>query len=181
MKVHEVVNNSALQVILNLVDDDLLAHINQLHVCRVLFILIDRLINLLIVPYPVPKIQCRRFWVLSLIVGRCGLNLDDICHDGLFRITLGLHKDRLDTVGIAALTHPSSSSLCRIGSIQYSDSSPFCLEPLEHVFHGGFRCSMPHALAVFIGCIEEVGCGLWGILSAIGADIEGLGAYRKPS
>ena len=181
MKVHQVVDNSALQVILNLVDDDLLSNIDQLHVCQVLFILIDRLVNLLIIPYPVPKVQCSRFWILACIVGRCGLDLHDICHDGLFRITLRLHIECLDAVGVAALTHPSSSSLCRICSIQYSHDSPVRLEPFEHVFHRGFRSSMPHTLAVFIGCIEEVGRGLWGVLSAVGANIEGLRTYRKPS
>ena len=69
MKIHEVVHDSALQVILNLVDDDLLADIDQLHVCQVLFILIDCLINLLIVSYPVSKVQCSRFWVLAFVVG----------------------------------------------------------------------------------------------------------------
>ena len=65
MKIHEVVNNSALQVILNTVDDDLLAHINQFHICQVLFILVDCLINLLIVSYAVPKVQCGGFRVLA--------------------------------------------------------------------------------------------------------------------
>ena len=181
MKIHEVVHHSALQVILYPVDDDLLAHINQFHICQVLFILVDRLINLLIVPDPVPKVQCGGFWILALVVGGCGLDLHDVRHDGLFRITLGLDIEGLDAVGFAALTHPSSSGLCRICSIEYSDGSSVRLEPLEHVFHRGFGSSMPHTLAFFVGGVEEVGGGLWGILSAVRSDIEGPGAYRKPA
>ena len=181
MEIHEVVDNSTLKVVLDLVDDDLLAHIDQLHVRQVLLVLIDRLVNLLVIAYSVPKIQRSRLRILALIVWRGSFDLDDVCHDGLFRITLGLHIERLDVVGVATLTHPPSSSLCRVCSIQYSHRSTVFLEPFEHVLHGGFRSSMPHTLAVFIGCIEEVGCGLWGVLSAVGADIEGLGVYRKPS
>ena len=181
MKVHEIIDNSALQIVFDLVDDDLLAHIDQLHVCQVPFILIDGLVNLLIVPYPVPKVQCSRFWILTLVIGRRCLHFHDICHDGLFRITLRLNIERLDAIGAAAFAHPSSSSLCRICSVQYRHNSPFGLEPLEHIFHRGFRSSMPHTLAVFVGCIEEIGCWLWGVLSAVAADIEGLRAYRKPS
>ena len=130
MKVHEVVDDSALQVVLNLVYDDLLAHVNQFHICQILFIFIDCLINLLIISYPISKVQRSSFWVLAFIVGRCGLDLHDVCHNGLFRITLGLHIERLDVVGFAALTHPSSSGLCRIRSIQYGHHSSVCLEPI---------------------------------------------------
>lgn len=181
MEVHEVVDDSALEVVFDLVDDDLLAHIDQLHVCQVLLVLVDGLVDLLIVPYPVPKVQRSRFWILTLIIGRRCLDFHDVCHDGLFRITLGLNIERFDAIGLAAFTHPSSSSLCRICSVEYSHNPPICLEPLEHIIHGSFRGSMPHTLAVFVGCIEEVGSGLWGVLSAVAAHIEGLGAYRKPS
>lgn len=88
MKIHEVVDHSALQVIFDLVDNDLLAHIDQLHVRQVLLILIDCLINLLIVSDPVPKVQCSRFWILAYVVGRRSLDLHDVGHNGLFRITL---------------------------------------------------------------------------------------------
>ena len=181
MKVHEIVDDSALEVVFDLVDDDLLAHIDQLYVCQVLLILIDGLVNLLIIPYPVPKVQCSRFWILTLIIGRRCFDFHNICHDGLFRIALRLNKERFDAIGLAALAHPSSSSLRRICSVEYSHDPPICFEPLEHVIHRSFRGSMPHALAIFVGCIEEVGSGLWGVLSAVAAHIEGLGTYRKPS
>ena len=181
MEIHKVVYNSTLQVILYLIDNDLLAHIDQLDVSQVLFFLIDCLIDLFVVSYPVSKVQCRRFWVLAFVIGRCGLDLHNVRHNGLFRVTLGLHIERLDVVGFAALSDPSSSSLCRIGSIQYSHNASIFLEPFEHVFHRGFRCSVPHPLAFLVGGIEEVGSGLWSVLSAVAADIEGSGAYGKPS
>lgn len=181
MKVHKIVNDSALEVVFDLVNDDLLAHIDQLYICQVPLVLIDGLVYLLIVPYAVPKVQCSRLWILTLIIGRRCFDFHDICHDGLFRITLRLNKESFDAVGLAALAHPSSSSLCRICSVKYSHDPPICFEPLEHVIHRSFRSGMPHALAGFVGCIEEVGSGLWGVLSAVAAHIEGLGAYRKPS
>ena len=178
MEIHEVVDDSALQVVLYLVDDDLLAHIDQFHICQVLFILIDCLVHLFIIPYPVAKVHCSCFWILAYIVGRCGLDLQDVCHDGLFGIALGFNIERLDAVGFTALTDPSSSSLCRICSVQYGDSSSICLEPVEHVFDSGFCSSVPHPLAFFVGRIEKVSRGLWCILSAVDANIEGLGFYR---
>ena len=69
MEVHEVVNHTALQVILYLVDDDLLTDINEFDVRQVFFIFINCLVYFFIIANPVSKILSRNFRILSLVVG----------------------------------------------------------------------------------------------------------------
>ena len=77
MEIHEIIDDSALKVVLDLVDNDLLPNIYQFDVCKIFLILIDSLVDLLVSPDPIAEILTCDFWVLSLVVWRCGLDFHD--------------------------------------------------------------------------------------------------------
>lgn len=81
VKVHQVVHHTALQVVLNGVDDDLFAHIDQLDVCQIFLVLVDGLIDLLVIADTIPKVLCSFLGILAFIVGRSGLDFQDVGHD----------------------------------------------------------------------------------------------------
>jgi hypothetical protein len=68
VQVHEVVYNPALQIVLYLIDDDLLPHINQLDIGQIALILVNGLVHFLVVAYPVPEVCRSLLWILSNIV-----------------------------------------------------------------------------------------------------------------
>ena len=90
MQIHEIIYYPALEVVPDLIDDHLAANINQLHIGKIPLILIDRLVDLLIVPYPVSKILGCHLWILALVVWRCSFDLDNIRHNQLLIVTLRL-------------------------------------------------------------------------------------------
>jgi hypothetical protein len=92
MEVHQIIHHSTLEIVLDLVDNNLLAHVDQLDVGEVAFVLVNALIHLLIITDSVAKIGCGRFWVLTLIVGRRRLDFQYVGHDQLFVVALGLDK-----------------------------------------------------------------------------------------
>lgn len=111
MKIHEIVNDSTLQVVSYLVDHNLSAHIDQLHICEILLVFVNGLIHLFIVADPISKIPGGNFGVLTLVVGRGGLDLQDVAHDDVFIVAFGLDVQGLDVVGFAALVNPPSAVL----------------------------------------------------------------------
>lgn len=121
MEVHQVVHHATLKVVLYAVDDDLAPDIDDLAVCHVFLVLVQRLVHPLVHGYPLPEILCCLFRVLTLIVGRGQLHLLDVRHDQLFVIALGLHEQCLDALGVAAIFDPSSSGFRRVGSVEDGD------------------------------------------------------------
>lgn len=109
VQVHQVVNYSALEIILYPVDDDLAANIDNLAVCHVRLILIYRFIHPLIHRDTLSEILCRLLRILPLVVRRRKLHVFDIRHDQLFVVAFGFHEQRLDSLGIAAVLDPSTS------------------------------------------------------------------------
>ena len=81
MEVHKIVDHPALQIVLDCIDDDLLAHVDQLDVCQILLVLVDGLVDLFVIPNAVPKVLCGLFWILAFVVGRGSLDLEDVGHD----------------------------------------------------------------------------------------------------
>ena len=72
MQVHQVVDNSRLKISLDVVDDDLAAHVDQLDICQI--VLRDRLIGLSVVDDSRLEVFDRLFWIHVLVIG--GFQLD---------------------------------------------------------------------------------------------------------
>jgi hypothetical protein len=66
MQVHEVVNNSGLEISLNVVDDDLTAHVDQFDVGQIL--LRNGLVHLLVVHNPRFEVLDGLLWIHVLVV-----------------------------------------------------------------------------------------------------------------
>lgn len=61
MEIHEVVDNSRLQIILYTVDYDMLAHIHDFQIRQVTLSFVNRLIDLFVVANAVPEVLGSRF------------------------------------------------------------------------------------------------------------------------
>lgn len=92
MKVHEVVYHTTLDVILDLVDDDVLADIDKLDIGKVGFVGVDRLVNPLVVADAVAEILSSLFGILANVVGRRCLHFENVAHDEILVVTLRLYK-----------------------------------------------------------------------------------------
>lgn len=88
MKVHQIVDHSALKVVSYLVDDDLSSHVDQLHICEILLVFVNGLIDLLVVADSISKIPRGSIGVLTFVIGRGGLDLQDVAHDDVFVVAL---------------------------------------------------------------------------------------------
>jgi hypothetical protein len=86
MEIHKEVDNTALQVILDLVDDDLMSDVDQLDVGQVSFVFVNGFVHLFVVSDSVSEVLCSGFWVLPSVVRGCGLNFENIAHDDVFII-----------------------------------------------------------------------------------------------
>lgn len=88
MKVHQVIDHSALEVILNAVNDNLFADIHDLEISEIIFLFVNSLVDFFIVLNTVTEILCGSFWIKTNIVGGRGLDFQDIAHDQVLIITL---------------------------------------------------------------------------------------------
>lgn len=180
MQVHQVIDDPTLQVVLDTVDDDLLADIHNFQVCEVTLIGINCLVHLLVVTDAVAEVLGRNFGVLTSVVGGRGLYFENIAHDELLVVTLALDKQSLNTFSITSLLDPPTSFLGAVSSIKDGDYSILLLEPLQHVNQCSLSSSASHTLALCIALVEEV-CGrLWSIASSVVAYIEDFGIDGKP-
>lgn len=138
MEIHEIVDDPALQVVMDLIDDDLTPDVDQLDVRQVLLVLIDGLIDLFVHANAVPKVVGRNLRVLAHVIRTCGLDLTDIGHDERLIIALGLDEDGLDPVGRTAFSDPATSFFGRVGGVQDADDAFPFIVPAQHVTDGGF-------------------------------------------
>ena len=129
MQVHEVVHHAALEIVLDTVDDNMLAHVHDLQVRQMALVLVDSLIHLLIVADALPEVLRRRVGVQAAVVRGGGLDLEDVAHDESLVVALGLHKQRLNALIIAALLDPAAALLGGVGRVEDAHD-PACLEPL---------------------------------------------------
>jgi len=179
MQVHEIVNNPTLQVVLNRIDDNLLAHIHNFQVCKIALILIDCLVDLLVVANTLTEILCSRLGILAFVVGGGGLDFEDIAHDQLFVVAFALNEQCLDSVFVAALLDPTAAGLRTVRCVENGDDAAL-LEELQHICDGGFCGGLSHALSLQIIDIEEIGGWVGVVLSAVVAYIEDLGIDGQP-
>jgi len=179
MQIHQIVHNPTLQVILNRIDDNLLAHIHNLQIRKIILVLINRLVHLFVVANTVSEILCSLLRILANIVGRRGLDFENIAHDQLFIVAFALNEQCLDSVFVAALLDPTASGLRTVRCVENGDDAAL-LEELQHICDGGFCGGLSHALSLQIIDIEEIGGWVGVVLSAVVAYIEDLGIDGQP-
>jgi hypothetical protein len=179
VQVHEIVDHATLQVVLDAIDDDLLAHVHDLQVGQMALVLVNGLIHLLIVPDAFSEVLRSRVGVLALVVGRRGLDLKDIAHDQGLIVALRLHEQRLDALCITTFLDPAAALLGGVGCIEDADHATF-LEPLQHIGDRSLGSSSTHTLALRVGVVEEVGTRLGRVLASVVAHVEDHGVDREP-
>jgi hypothetical protein len=173
VQIHEVVDDTTLQVILDQVDDALFANIQDLQIRQVTLVLANCLVDLLVVANTVAEVLGCLLGVLALIVGGCGLDLEDIAHNQVLIIALAFDKKGLNAFGVATILDPSTALLRGVGRIQDGNDST-CLEPGNHIRDSCLGCCAAHPLPLDIVGIKEVCSRLRSILSTIIAHIEDL-------
>lgn len=181
MQVHEIIDNSTLEVVLDAVDDDLFADIHELEVgvFVLIAVTIDGLVDLLVHLDTITKVLGGFFWILAAIVGAGGLDISDVGHDEILVVALALHEENLDTVAGAGVDDPFPALLGRVGGIQDADDAATS-EPSQHVGNGGLGGSAALTLALGVVHIKEVGSWLWSIISTIVSNVEDLRRNRQP-
>lgn len=173
MQIHEVVDNATLKIVLNAVNDDLLADVHQLQVSVVVLVVvgIDGFVNLLVVADAVAKVLGCGLGILPAIVGACQLDVTDIGHDDLLIVAFALDKQHFDAVSGARVHDPFAAVLGRIGCVKDADNAAGA-EPGKHVSNGGLGCRTALPLTLGIVKIKEVGRRLWSVIAPIVADVE---------
>lgn len=181
MEVHEVVDNTTLEVVANAVDDDLLPHVHNLEEGQILLVavFVERLVHLFVVAYAIAEVESGRFGILALVIGTGGLDVANVHHDHVLVVTLGLNKDDLNVILRHDVEYPFAPFFCAVGGIEDTDDSAL-LKPPEHVGYRGLSGSAALALSLLVVGIEEVGRRLGSICASVVADIEGGGGDREP-
>jgi hypothetical protein len=176
VQVHQVVDNSALKVVLNSVDDDLLPHVHDLEVSIVVLILVpvDSLVHLLIISNAIAEILSGLFRILALIVRARCLNVADVGHDEILIVALTLDEQDLNAVARTSVHDPPAAFLGGVGSVQDADDAAMA-EPGHHIRDGGLGSGATLSLTFGIVGVEEVSGWLRGIVTPIVADVESLG------
>lgn len=174
MQVHKVIDYATLEVVLDLVDDDLLTNVDQFHVCKIALVLVDGLIDLLVVSNAVSEIRCGGFWVLSYVVRRRSLDLEDVAHDQVLIVAFRLDEQGLNVLSLAALLYPPTTALRRVGRIEDRDQTSAFRKPLAHVVHSGFGGSFSQTFTLGVRLVEKLGGGVWGCGSTILPHVEGF-------
>lgn len=181
VKVHQVVDDTALQIILDTVDDDLLAHVHELEVgvLALVAVVVQRLVDLLVIADAVPEVLGGLFRVLATVVRAGELDVADVGHDEVLVVAFALDKDDLDPFLCAGIENPLAAFFGRVGRVQYADDSA-AAKPGQHVGDGSLGGGPPLLLALFVIHVEEVRGRVGRIVATVVADIEGLRWDRQP-
>lgn len=181
MEVHEVVDNATLKVVLNAIDDDLLADIHDLEVGVFVLIAVgvDGLVDLFVVSDPVTEVLGSGLGILAAVVGTGGLDVADVGHYEVLVVALALDEEDLDAVGGEGIGDPFATLLGRVGRIEDADDATGA-EPGQHVRDGGLGSGTALPLALLVVRVEEIGCGMGCIIAPIVADVERLGWDGEP-
>lgn len=182
MQVHEVVHDSTLKIVLDAVDNHLLADVHDLEKGQMVLVpvFIHGLVYFLVVSDAVAKVQSCLLRVLSFVVGTSCLNVSYVRHDQFLVVAFRLNVQHLDTSLGANIENPRSALFCRVGCVQECDNTVFVPKPFQHIGHSSLGGCSPLTLALYIGGVEEIGSRLRCSLAAVIADIEGLSGYGQP-
>lgn len=181
MQVHEIIYDSALQVVLDAVDDHLGANVHDLEVGEVTLVavLVNRLVDLLIHLDPVPEVQGSLLRILSLVVRAGSLDIPNVGHDQVLVVAFGFDKEHLNALAGALLVDPLAPILGRIGCIEDTNDATLT-EPFDHVGDGCLGGHSSSSFALGIRCVEEIGRRVRSVGSSVVAHIEGLGIDGEP-
>jgi len=135
VQVHEEVNNAALQVVLDTVDENLSTNVHDLEVGKIVLItiLIDGLVDLFVMTNPLSEILRGFLRILANIIGAAGLNVADVGHDQFFVVALGFHKQDFNSLAANLVEHPFAALFCAVCSVEDAHDAALLFEPLEHV------------------------------------------------
>lgn len=181
MKVHQVVHYATLQVVRDAIYDDLASDIQDLEVgvFALVAIAVNGLVDLFVVPDPVPEVEGSLLGVLALVVGARSFDVADVGHDHVLVVALGLDKEDLNVLTCTDVSHPLPPVLGGVCCVEDSNHAAL-LEPIQHVGYGSLSGGLPSTLALGVVRVEEVGRGLRGVMSAVVAHVEGLGVDGEP-
>jgi hypothetical protein len=162
VEVHEVVDDAALEVVLDAVDDDLLADVHDLEegVLALVAVLIEALVDLLIVADAVAEVEGGGVRVLAGVVGAGSLHVADVGHDETLVVTTALDEDDLDALAGASVKNPLAAVFCGVCGIEDSYCALGLPEPLQHVVDSGLCGGAAFSLTLLVGVVEEVRGGL---------------------
>lgn len=179
VEIHQIVDNTTLEIVLDTVDDTLLADIHKLQICQVILRLVNSLVDLLIIGDTVTEILCSLLGVHSDVVWGGCLDFQDIAHDKVLVVALGLDIHGLNTGLVTFCLDPAAARLGRVSSIEDCNDSAI-LEPDEHVRHSSLSRSTSHSLSFAITSIEEVCSGLRGVIATVVSNVEDLRVNGEP-
>ena len=181
VQIHEIVNDATLQVVLDTIDDDLLAHVHELEISVLILvtIVVNRFVDLLIHLDAVAEILGRLLGILATVVGTGRFDVADVGHDELLVITLALYKEDLDSMVLKSVHNPFAALLCRVSGIKDADDTPR-LKPSEHVVDSSLGSLATFAFTFGIVHVEEVSSGLRSIMTTVVADVEDLSRNGQP-
>ena len=180
MEILDVIDQTARQVVLDLVNDHRGADIDQLDVGVMLLILINGFVNLLVVPDASAEIQRSHLGILTLVIRGRGLNFEDVVHDDLFIITCRFNEQCLDACLFAGLIDPAASISGGIGGIQDSDDTFSGVEPGNHIRDSSSGGRSPHFFPFLVVGFKELGGWLRRVVTTITADVEDPSGNANP-
>lgn len=170
-----------MEVVLDSVDDDFRANVDDFAVCKIRFILVQRLIYLLVHADSITEIFRCIFGIHAFVVRARRLHFEDIAHYEIFVVAFTLNVKRFDVFRVAALLDPSPPSFCTIGRIEDRNQIVGSFEPIAHISNCCLCCCLSQFLAFFVRSVEKGRVRLWCRRAAVIANIETLGGNTQPS
>lgn len=92
VKIHQVVDHTALEIVLDAVDDNIGSDVGELDIGQILFFVVNRLIDLLVLGNAVQEVFGGHLGILALVVWAGGFDVDDVSHDERLIVADGLDK-----------------------------------------------------------------------------------------
>lgn len=158
MQIHQVIDNSTLQVILNPVDDDLLANVHdfEIRVVALISVSIDGLVHFFVVSDAVSEVLRSFFRVLTLVIGTGRLHIPNVGHDYILVVAFALHKQYFDAMLFTCFNNPFTALFGGIGRIQDTNSAAGA-EPGQHIRDSSLCGSSSLAFTFWVVVVKEIG------------------------
>lgn len=180
MKVLDIIDEAAGQIVLDTIDDDLSADVNELDIGIKVFILVKSLIDFFVVADTSHKVFCSFFGVLANVVRGSGLDFTDVVHDQVVVIAFGLDEERSNACKATGIVDPFSTLLGRVGRVENCHLPVCSPEPVDHVRDCCFSSSTPESFPIRVGVVEERRGRLRGVLAPILPHVKDLRGDSDP-
>ena len=136
MEILDIVNQATGQVVFNVINNHGGTDVDQLDVSEVVLIVSKRLVDFFIIADTISEVLCSDLRVLSHIIWRRSLDLENIVHNKFLVIAFRLNKQGLDSVGKTVFVDPITAILGGVCGIQDRNLPISLTEPASHVCHG---------------------------------------------